>query len=321
MSRVSRDPYDVLGIPRDADEATIKTAFRKLALKFHPDRNPGDEAAEERFKEASEAYAVLRDPTTRSQYDRFGQAGVPTAAGGSFRPDFRGMDWSTIFAEANIPMSRGPTRGGTGHPMFDALFGAMSMFMTGGALLAGQTYDAEVSVTLAELVTGATKQVRVPGPTTCPACGGQGGSCPSCNGRGVVRHRVYTQVEIPAGTRFDGMVQVPGAGGPGRPPGDLRVHLRVVLPDTAEIIGNDVHDTIYVSDIDRLFGVKSSYSGVEVRIPKGAKPGQTLRIRGAGLSGGNLVLQLAKHTGRGLLRLGHDVVSNVSTAIRKGTKQ
>lgn len=321
MSRVSRDPYDVLGVPNDADEATIKTAFRKLALKYHPDRNPGDETAEERFKEVSEAYAVLRDPDSRRQYDRFGQAGVPAAAGGSFRPDFQGMDWSTIFAEANIPMSQRPMQGRTGHPMFDALFGAMSMFMTGGALLAGQPYDAEVTVTLAELVTGTTKHVRIPGPTTCPACGGHSRNCSACAGRGVVRHRVYTQAEIPAGTRFDGMVTVPGAGGPGRPPGDLRVHLRLDLPQTAEVIGNDVHDTIYVSDLDRLFGVKSTYSGVEVRIPKGAKPGQTLRIRGAGLSGGNLVLKIEKHTGRGLLRFGHDVVSNVANVIRKGTRQ
>lgn len=317
MSRVSRDPYDVLGVPNDADEATIKTAFRKLALKFHPDRNPGDEAAEERFKEVSEAYAVLRDPETRRQYDQYG---VPTPTSGSFQPDFRGTDWGTIFAEANIPMGQRPMQGGTGHPMFDALFGAMTMMMGGRAMLAGQTYDTEVSVTLAELVTGTTKQVRVPGPTTCPACSGSGGNCQSCNGRGVVRHRVYTQATIPAGSRFDGVVVVPGAGGPGNPPGNLRVHLRVELPETAEVIGNDVHDTIYISRLDTMLGVKSSYSGVEVRVPKGAKPGQTLRIRGAGLSGGNLVLRLEKHTGRGLLRLGHDVVSNVANVIRKGTR-
>lgn len=318
MSRVSRDPYAVLGVPRDADEVTIKSSFRKLALKYHPDRNQDNPEAEERFKEVSEAYAVLRDPQTRQQYDRFGHMGSsPAQPGAAFRPDFSGMDWSTIFAEANVPMSQRPATGRTGNPMFDALFGMMGAFITGSGLMPGQTYDAEATVTLGELVTGTTKQVRIPGPTTCPACSGRDRGCGTCGGRGIVRHRVYTQAKIPAGTRFDGMVTVPGAGGPGHPPGDLRVHLRVALPETAEVRGNDVHDTIYVSRLDRLFGVKSSYSGVAVHIPKGAKPGQTLRIRGAGLSGGNLILKIEHNVGRGLLRLGHDIVSNV---IRKGTK-
>ena len=105
MTRTAHDPYAVLGVPRDADADTVKRAYREAALRDHPDRNPGDAAAEERFKRASEAYATLRDPEARRRYDAFAAAGVGAAGmGGAPRPDFATVDWRAVFREAEVPI-------------------------------------------------------------------------------------------------------------------------------------------------------------------------------------------------------------------------
>ena len=126
MTKTLRNPYEVLGISPSADAAELKSAYRRLALRYHPDRNPGDKEAEERFKEISEAYATLRDPETRSRFDRFGST-RPQAS----RPDFNTVDWQTIFQEADIKIdwSQRGASPRTGNAVFDALFGAMAGMM------------------------------------------------------------------------------------------------------------------------------------------------------------------------------------------------
>ena len=117
MTKTLRNPYEVLGLSSSADAAEIKTAYRRLALQYHPDRNPGDKGAEERFKEISEAYATLRDPEARARYDRFGST-RPQAS----RPDFNTVDWQTIFQEADIDIdwSQRNAVPRTGNAVFDA---------------------------------------------------------------------------------------------------------------------------------------------------------------------------------------------------------
>jgi molecular chaperone DnaJ len=181
-----RDYYDILGVPKNADEATLKKAYRKLALQHHPDRNPGDKAAEEKFKEAAEAYEVLSDKDKRARYDRYGHAGVSgNAAGGGFRS---GMTMEDIFSQF------GDIFGETGSP-FDAFFrgargggGGRSMGQRGSNL------RIKVKLTLEEIATGVSKKIKVNKQVACGTCSGSGAkdssskqTCGTCRGSGYVR--------------------------------------------------------------------------------------------------------------------------------------
>ncbi len=181
---MARDYYEVLGVERQASEADIKKAYRRLAMEYHPDRNNGDKAAEERFKEATEAYEVLRDPQKRSQYDRFGMAGVRGGAGaGGF--GFGHVDLSEAL---NIFMRDFGGLGG-----FEALFGG------GGrshrTRRRGQDIRATVHVSLADVARGAKRKLRLRALERCDRCEGSGAEpgsstrvCPTCGGTGEVRH-------------------------------------------------------------------------------------------------------------------------------------
>jgi molecular chaperone DnaJ len=175
-----RDYYEVLGVSREATEQEIKSAYRKLALKHHPDRNPGDKEAEEKFKEAAEAYAILADAEKRSAYDRFGHAGVSSAAGaGGFDP--------TIFADF------GDIFGG-----LRDIFGFGDVF--GGGRRGGPQrgadlrYDLEIS--FEESALGVETSIQIPRQEQCETCSGSGAApgtspsvCPHCNGRGQIRYQ------------------------------------------------------------------------------------------------------------------------------------
>lgn len=179
-----RDYYEILGVPRDADGETIKKAYRKLALQYHPDRNNGSKEAEEKFKEATEAYEVLRDPEKRAAYDRFGHAGVKGAAAGG-ATGFGGFD----FADAlNIFMR---DFGGFG---FEDFFGGRSTRQGGRRVRKGPDVRVRIALTLAEVATGARKKLRVQLNEPCDACGGTGSAngaapvpCATCGGAGEVR--------------------------------------------------------------------------------------------------------------------------------------
>ena len=253
----TRDYYEILSVEKTADGATIKRAYRRMAMRYHPDRNPDDAESEVKFKEASEAYEVLSDPDKRARYDQYGHAGLRGAAG----HDFNSMDVGDIFS------------------MFEDIFGQnISGFGRRGAggrnrAQQGYSLETEVEINLEDVLTGATHEVEFtrqdicetcdgsgarPGtkPTTCPTCGGagqvqQGGgffrmvtTCPSCGGRGSViqekcptckgagrqpRKRVLS-VKIPAGIHDGQAIRVSGEGEPGvngGPRGNLHVVIRI----------------------------------------------------------------------------------------------
>ncbi len=190
------DYYEVLGVSRDADDGTIKSAYRKLALKFHPDRNPNDKAAEDKFKEATEAYEVLKDPEKRRMYDQYGHAGLGQGAGGfgGFGgAGFEGFDLS----DALRAFMRDFGGMGGGGSIFDELFGAA----TGGRRRRnrGEDLRARMSLTLEEIATGVEKKLKVKNLVECSDCDGSGvaaGSskktCPQCKGQGQVRQVTRT---------------------------------------------------------------------------------------------------------------------------------
>jgi len=312
------DYYDVLGVSRDAVDQDIKSAYRKLALKHHPDRNPGNAEAEEKFKEAAEAYAVLADADRRSAYDRFGHAGVSSAAGaGGFDP--------TIFAD------------------FGDIFGGLrdifgfGDFFGGGSRRGGQQrgsdlrYDLEIS--FEESASGMETSVQIPRQESCEACKGSGSApgtsptvCPQCGGRGQIRYqqgfftvaqtcrqcggagRVITKacsecrghgqvaqqrkltVRIPPGIASGQRLRLYGegeAGQAGGPPGDLYVVVNVQEHPVFRREGDDLFCHVPVTfPIVALGGDLSvpTLGGPEkVAIPEGTKSGQVFRLRGKGM--------------------------------------
>lgn len=303
MTRTLADPYTVLGVPRSADAAEIKASYRKLALRYHPDRNPGDAAAEERFKEISEAYATLRDPEGRARFDRYGQTG--SAAG---RPDFSTVDWNTVFQEADIKIDlggQGIPR--TGNPMFDALFGVMTGMMRSSGLLPGEDREVALSVSVAEARAGAQRRVRVPGPSVCATCSGTGqlatGYCATCGGRGVVRGGNEVDVTVPPLRKDDTRLKLRGLGGPGRPPGDAFVRLSVQLPPGVTLEANGtLRAELTLLPLEASRGVKTEVLGKQVAVPAGTKPGDALRVPGGGLGGAELVLTVRTDLVGGLWR-------------------
>jgi molecular chaperone DnaJ len=313
--------YALLGVSRDATETDIKKAYRKLAMDFHPDRNPAPEA-EARFKEITEAYEVLRDPQKRSAYDRYGKAGVGAGAGGGFHH----VDLSEAL---NIFMRDFGGMGG-----FESLFG-------GGRSRAdvrrGQDVRVTVKLTLAEVATGVKKTVRFkaagrctacegtgarPGskPSPCSTCGGTGevrraarsmfgqfvsvSACPTCAGEGVVvldpcevcrgEGRVRTDrtvtVDIPAGVSGNNYLTLRGQGAAGPsngPAGDLLVMLDIRDDERFERQGNDLVFDLALSFSQAALGgdftVPTPYGDEEIRVQAGTQPETIIRLRGRGL--------------------------------------
>ena len=251
MAESKRDYYEVLGVSRDADDATLKKAYRQVAKKYHPDMNPGDAEAEKKFKEASEAYAVLSDPEKRRQYDQFGHAafeGGAGGAGGFGGFDFGGADLSDIFGD-----------------IFGDLFGGGSRRgRAGQGPMKGMNIRKSVRITFEEAVFGCEKEIEVILKDPCPKCSGTGAkpgtspeTCPKCGGKGQV---VYTQQS------FFGTVQnvqtCPDCHGTGK-------IIREKCPDCS--------GTGYVSNKKKI----------AVTIPPGIDNGQSVRIREKGEPGVN----------------------------------
>lgn len=279
---MARDYYEILGVSRDASEAEIKKAYRRLAMQYHPDRNNGDKRAEEKFKEATEAYEVLRDPAKRAQYDRFGRAGVG-AGGGGF--GFAPFDLSEAL---DIFMREFGGMGG-----FDAFFGGGQRSRR--TRRRGQDLRIKLSLTLDEVARGAARKLKLKtlvrcetcggtgaasgsGPVVCRLCGGSGevrratqsifgqfvsvGPCPecegegsvikdrcsACNGDGRVRAERTVELEIPAGVTEQNYVTLRGQGIPGPrngPPGDLVAEFEIEPDPRFERHGDDlVHDLL-----------------------------------------------------------------------------
>jgi molecular chaperone DnaJ len=244
-----RDYYEVLGVPRAASEEEVKKAYRKAAFESHPDRNPGDKAAEQRFKEATEAYEVLRDPEKRARYDQFGHAAPMGTGPQGF--DFSGFD----LADALRAFMRdfGGDLGG-----FEDLFGGAGG-RGGVRLLRGDDLQVRLKLSLEEIATGVEKKIRVKHLRHCGACQGKGGTgestCPQCQGRGQVR-----RVQQSIFGQFVNVSTCPRCGGEGR-----------VVRERCRTCGGD--------------GRLSETDTIAVKVPQGVASGNFIPLRGMGDAG------------------------------------
>jgi curved DNA-binding protein len=263
-----RDYYDVLGIARTATEDEIKKAYRTLARKYHPDINPGDKTAEEKFKELNEAYTVLSDPEKRQRYNRLG---ADWKAGSDFTPppgweQAQGQyeDLGDLFGAA------GSGRGATGFSdFFEALFGARGGRAGAGFALRGADIEAEIPLTLEEAHRGITRSITLHGPETPKTL----------------------EVTIPAGVREGSMIRLAGQGQLGMgnaPAGDLLLRVRLEPHPLFRIVGDDnVQIDLPVAPWEAALGARVSVptldGSVEMAIPAGTQGGQRLRLRGQGI--------------------------------------
>ena len=311
MAEAKRDYYEVLGVSRDADDATLKKAYRQLAKKYNPDMNPGDAEAERKFKEASEAYAVLSDPDKRRQYDQFGHAafegGGAGGAGGFGGFDFSGADFSDIFGDIFGDFFGGGRRGGR----------------TNNGPMKGMNIRKGIRITFEEAVFGCEKEIDIilkdpcekchgtgakPGtsPETCPRCGGKGqvvytsqsffgtvqnvqtcpdchGSgtiikdkCPDCAGTGYVSNKKTIQVSIPAGIDNGQSVRIRDKGEPGTnggPRGDLLVEVTVSRHPIFQRQDMNIFSTAPISFAQAALGGDVRIKTVDGEVVYTVKPG------------------------------------------------
>ena len=294
-----RDYYEVLGVDKNADEATIKKAYRQLAKKYHPDANPGDKTAEEKFKEAGEAYAVLSDPKKREAYDKYGHAAFdPNSAAGQASGfggfDFGGMDFSDIFSDLF-----GGGFGG-GRTYYSSGFGGFG----GGSSNApqkGQSLRTSIRVTFEEAIFGCEKEIEIYYKDTCPTCGGSGAkagtspvTCERCKGRG--------KITVTQNSPFFGQVQSV-----------------TVCPDcrgTGKIIKEKCPSC-------RGTGYVQTQKRIKVNIPAGIDNGQSVRLSGAGEPGvnggprGDLLVEVIVSEHPIFKRQGTTIFSTVSVPFAK----
>lgn len=316
-----RDYYEILGVSRTATEDEIKKAYRKLALQYHPDRNPDDKAAEQKFKEAAEAYDVLRDAQKRSRYDQFGHAGLEEAGYGAAHftsPEDIFSHFGDVFGES----------------IFDELFGMGGRRGRGrGRARSGPSLRCHLTVTFKEAAFGVSKSIELrrheicgkcsgsgakPGsrPSACPMCKGhgevlQGGGffsirstcpqcrgqgtivehpCPECRGQGRIPEKREISVKIPAGIEDLTRLRVEGEGEPGdngAPRGDLYCDIRVEPHEFFERHGDDLLCELPITFTQAVLGGEVTVPTLEgettMKIPKGTQTDQILRLRGQGV--------------------------------------
>jgi molecular chaperone DnaJ len=311
-----RDYYEVLAVSRTASDQEIKSAYRRLAVRFHPDKNPNDESAEEKFKEAAEAYGVLSDAEQRRRYDRFGHAGVANNAGAWGAPGFGGIE-----------------------DILGDLFGFGDVFSSGRAGSRRSTaqrgadlrYDLEI--TLEEAADGMTAQLRIPRlegcdtckgsgaavgtqPESCPTCGGTGQvryqqgffsvartchacrgagrviktPCADCNGAGRVEREKQMEVKIPAGVETGSRLRVQGEGEGGTQggvAGDLYVVIHVAEHEQFERQGSNLYEAVPVTFAQAALGaeifVKTLDGEDKLKVPMGTQTGTVFRLKGKGM--------------------------------------
>ncbi len=278
-----RDYYEVLGVDKGADEKTIKKAYRKVAMKYHPDRNPDDKAAEEKFKEAAEAYEVLNDPDKKARYDRFGHAGVSGNGGGGFQG---GMTMEDIFSQF------GDIFGGEGGSPFESFFGGAAGGRGRRARgQRGSNLRIKVALTLEEIAEGVTKKIKVKKRVKCNTCSGSGAkdsnsvtTCGTCRGSGYVRQVRST---------FLGQMQTttacPTCGGSGE----------TITAKCGTCKGD---------------GNQMGQETIEIEIPGGVEEGMQLSMRGRGNAGakggpaGDLLINIEEKPHEHLQREGMNVI-------------
>lgn len=310
-----RDYYEVLGVQRTAEEAELKKAYRRLAMKLHPDRNPGNTEAEAGFKEAKEAYEVLSDPAKRSAYDRYGHAGVEAQAGRGPGPGFNPADaFGEIFGDVFGDIFGGGRRGRS------TVFRGADLRYELPLTLEQAVFGETVNITVPTLVNcetcegsgakpgtspvtcrtcGGAGQVRVSQgffaiQQTCPACRGRGQTiddpCTGCGGRGRIQQTRTLAVKVPAGVDNGDRIRLTGegeAGANGGPPGDLYVEIQVKPHEVFERDGADLSCIIPISFATAALGgtiqVPSLEGEVALKIPAETQSGRVFRIRGKGV--------------------------------------
>jgi molecular chaperone DnaJ len=312
---VKQDYYEILGVSRDCDDGTLKTAYRKLALKYHPDRNPDDSDAEERFKQAAEAYGVLSDPQKRAVYDRYGHQGLQGAGAQGFDPS-QFSDFSDIIGDF---FGFGDLFGGGGRRRNRAQKGddlRYDLEINLEDTIRGLSADIQVPRTEACNRCGGSGAERNDGLTTCPMCHGRGEviyqqsflsirrTCGQCNGRGQIIRRPCTQcrgegyvraerklkVNIPPGVDTGTRLRLSGEGQPGAnggPQGDLYVFVRVKEHAVFQRSEDDLVCTIPVNVAQAALGTDVdllTFDGLQtVKIPEGAQSGNRVRLKGLGV--------------------------------------
>ena len=309
-----RDAYEILGVSRDASQDEIKKAYRKLALRYHPDKNPGDKESEEKFKEATDAYGLLSDPDNRQKYDQFGYAAFQGGAGGfAGGADFSGFE--DIFGD-----------------IFGAFFGGAG---GGGRSRARPGYDLkyDLEVEFEEAVFGTEKQITIPKRVLCETCDGSGAApgsepdrckhcngagqiqmqqgfftisrtcdvcggsgevivnpCKDCNGDGAQAKQVDVELNIPAGIDQGQRLRVRGEGEPGQfggPPGDLYVQIAIKAHPTFERRDSDIITDSHISYVSAVLGttlnIETLDGEVELKVPAGTQSGTIFRLKGKGV--------------------------------------
>jgi molecular chaperone DnaJ len=306
--------YETLSVDRSANDGAIKSAFRKRAMQFHPDRNPGDKDAERRFKELNEAYEVLKDPDKRAAYDRFGHAAFEHGMGG---PAGFGADFGTTFSD-----------------LFEGIFGMAAARSRGTGRERGADLRYNMEITLQEAYAGKNAQIRIPTSVTCEACSGSGAkagtkpktcamcgghgrvrhaqgfftlerTCPNCHGRGqsidtpctscagsgrVTRERTLS-VNIPAGVEDGTRIRLAGegeAGVRGGPPGDLYIFLSIGAHAFFQREAADLHCRVPVSMVTAALGGEFEVPTIDggktkVKVPEGTQSGRRFRLAGKGM--------------------------------------
>ena len=352
-----RDYYDVLGLSKGASEEDIKKAYRKLAMKYHPDRNQGDAAkeAEEKFKEAKEAYEMLSDAQKRAAYDQYGHAGVdPNMRGGA--EGFGGGGFAEAFGDIFGDMFGQQRRGG------------------GRQVYRGSDLSYAMEVTLEEAARGKDAQIRIPSWDNCETCGGSGAKpgtsaktcgtcqgsgavqmrqgffsvqqtcphcqgkgkvipdpCGTCSGQGRIKRQKTLEVKIPAGID-DGMrIRSSGNGEPGTnggPPGDLFIEIRLRKHDIFERDGDDLHCSVPISMVTAALGgeidVPTLDGKAAIDIPEGTQHGKQFRLRGKGIKGvrssypGDLYCHIAIETPVKLTEHQRKLLKELDESFKKG---
>ncbi len=287
-----KDYYTILGVPRTATADEIKKAYRKLARQYHPDVNPGDAAAEDKFKELNEAYEVLSAAEKRQRYD---ELGPNWQAGGDFTPPPGWARGRTGFGDVDDRFAGEPP--GEFSDFFETLFGGFRGARAGpGFAMRGADVEAALSLTLEDIQLGATQTLTLQTMERCASCDGSGTQnghlCPVCHGAGVVRRPKTLSVHIPIGVREGSVIRLAGQGAPGSgnaPAGDLYLRVHVMVHPLFAVVGDDdLQLELPVAPWEVALGAKVTVptlnGSVEMVIPSGSQGGQRLRLRGKGMS-------------------------------------